>query len=52
MTDVWGFVSCGGYTVVTLQWVVYGESFVSIQFGVVYCSSIQCGYRENNARGR
>ena len=42
MTDVWDFVSCVGYTVVTLQWVVSGESFVSIQFGVVYCSSILC----------
>ena len=42
VTEVWGLVSCVGYTVVTLQWVVFGASSVDIQFGSVYCSGIQC----------
>lgn len=44
MTDVWGFVYCLGYTAVTLQWGVFGKVSGSIQFGVVYCYSIRCGY--------
>ncbi len=40
MTGVWGYISCVGYTAVTLQWVVFGKVSGSIQFGV----SIPFGY--------
>ena len=40
MIDVWGFVSCLGYTAVTLQLIEFWVRFVSIQFW----ASILCGY--------